>query len=92
VFFVADLCYIKDIIGQCQSTSTYGCFHCKMTSRNWLNTQKNAGDEKVVSSMHQLGLKAVKVIGENPDRLSDKFKQFQRANYGQWVSLCLFED
>ena len=29
-FFVADLCFVKDVIGQCQCTSMYGCYHCML--------------------------------------------------------------
>ena len=32
VFLVADLSFVKNIIGHASSTAKYGCFHCKLSS------------------------------------------------------------
>ena len=35
IFLVADLGYIKDIIGKCSSTALYGCYHCIKKIQDW---------------------------------------------------------
>lgn len=85
IFFVADLCFIKDIIGQCQSTSTYGCYHCSQPIHKWMSTKKEISEPKEVATMVRIGNDAIKSLDENIDRTSKKFKDLQLANKGQWV-------
>ena len=34
-FFVAHLRFVKDVIGLCACTSTYGCYHCLLKREEW---------------------------------------------------------
>ena len=85
VFFVADLCFVKDIIGQCQSTSMYGCYHCQLPADKWANKNLPTFTAKKVSEQKRFGEEAKKVLGDEPDRSSVAFKNFQQKRYGQWV-------
>ena len=87
VFFVADLCFVKDIIGQCQSTSMYGCYHCQLPADKWANKTRPTFIVKKVSEMKNYGDEAKKVLGDEPNRSSIAFKNFQQKHYGQWVQL-----
>ena len=84
-FFVADLCYVKDIIGHCQCTSTYGCFHCVMPKHEWVDSKRKTAKSKVISTMVKYGVDSLKVLGEDPNRDSKEFKAFQLNHFGQWV-------
>ena len=47
-FFVADLCFVKDVIGQCSCTSLYGCYHCSLKSNEWNSPVKKIGKPKTI--------------------------------------------
>ena len=85
-FFVADLCLVKDVIGQCQCTSIYGCFHCKLDINSWSSKERKIGLKKSVLEMNKNGLEAKKVLGEVNQREHPYFKKFQQSHFGQWVS------
>ena len=85
VLLVADLCFIKEIIGQCQCTSLYGCYHCKMPYSSWTTKHRNYSQPKTIAEMVIHGKEANDVLGDHPDHLSSKFKNFQQAHFGQWV-------
>ena len=85
-FFVADLCFVKDVIGQCQCTSLYGCYHCMLKNTDWISVEKKTGKPKNMKAMTENGLKAVCVLGENPDRGKSSFTNFQQSHGGQWVT------
>ena len=70
--------------GQCQCTSTYGCFHCKLKINDW-NKPGLTGALKEVKEMAKLGEEALKVLGKNPDKDSKQYSDFQLNHYGQWV-------
>ena len=89
VFLVADLCMLKEIIGQCQSTSTYGCYHCKLPKNDWTKSQPGANnwkpltaEPKNVADLLQAGITALKELGNNPDHQSAEFKAVQLRLYG----------
>ena len=84
-FFVADLCFIKDVIGQCACTGMYGCYHCILKCNEWSNPVRKVGQQKTVASMVKNGEIAMNVLGSNPVRDSSEFKNFQHSHGGQWV-------
>ena len=86
VFFIADLSFMKDVIGQSSSTSTYGCFHCKLPLQRWNLPGPKVGESKMVKEMAKVGETALEQLGETPDRDSAAFKKFQMNNHGQWVN------
>ena len=82
----ADLSFVKEVIGKCSSTSTYGCFYCKRQIKDW---DANKLTEKVHQSLPEcvtLGKEALEVLGEHPDHETSKFKTFQQSHFGQYVS------
>ena len=86
-FFVADLCFVKDVLGVCSCTATYGCYHCILPRDKWSLKTKAIGKEREVSKMVEMGIHASNTLGKNPDRNSKLFKDTQLKYYGQWVSL-----
>ena len=86
-FFVADLCFVKDVIGQCQCTSTYGCFHCKLDINSWTSKEKKVGQKKSILEMNRDGEEAQKVLGIANQRENLLFKKFQQSHFGQWISI-----
>ena len=42
-FSVADLCFLKDVIGVCACTSTYGCYHCLLKQEQLSAVNKKEG-------------------------------------------------
>lgn len=85
--FVADLSFVKEVLGRCQCTHTYGCFHCQLPIKQWLSVKPKTGTDQSISKMSTLGEKALDVLGECPDKTSPKYKKFTMENYGQWVSV-----
>ena len=84
-FLVADLSFIKDIIGQCASTSNYGCYHCIMPSKQWLHDSRSEAKPKVVTEMSTYGVKRLDTLGEDASHDTKEFKTFQPKHFGQWV-------
>lgn len=84
-FLVTDLCFLKDVIGQCQCTSLYGCYHCKLKNVDWISKSLKIGQPKSLEEISRNGIKALNTLGKNPNRDSPLFKNFQQSHYGQWV-------
>ena len=84
-FFVADLCFVKDVIGQCTCTSLYGCYHCTLKSSEWISAVKKKGNPKTIEAITKFGVEAVRVLGKNPDKSSAAYTNFQQSHFGQWV-------
>ena len=84
-FFVADLCFVKDIIGQCSCTSLFGCYQCIIKNTEWTTKKREKGTQKTMVQTTEDGEIALKVLGENPDRSSEKFTEIKRKYCGQWV-------
>ena len=74
-----------DNIGQCQSTSMYGCYHCQLPADKWANKNLPTFTAKNVSEQKRFGEEAKKVLGDEPNHSSVAFKNFQQKHYGQWV-------
>ena len=85
LFSALDLCFVKEVIGQCSSTSTYGCYHCKVKKDDWVSNNRSVGTAKNLLKMKEDGDKAQRVLGEDPNHDSKEFKAFQKAHFGQWV-------
>jgi len=82
-FLVADLCFIKDVIGQCACTSLYGCYHCHQKNTDWKSKTRKKETEyesKTMSELNKNGIKALTTLGKEPDRDSAKFKKFQHSH------------
>ena len=91
VIFVADLSFVKEVIGQCQCTSIYGCYHCKMHIDNWSKpTRQKQLEPKSIKEMVKNGDAAKKVLGDSPDHGTTAFKKFQQSHNGQWVRIKNF--
>jgi len=76
-FFVADLCFVKDVIGACSCTSTFGCYHCKLTKNDWSALKKKVGLPKNVKEMVVKGEQAFTILGNNVDHNSPLFSKTQ---------------
>lgn len=74
-FFVADLCFIKDVLGVCTCTSTFGCYHCKVPRNKWSMQKKVTGEDRTVAEMCKKGVVAHSVLGFNPNKESALFKK-----------------
>ena len=89
-FFVADLCFIKDVIGQCSCMSMYGCYHCQMKNSEWCSKERKSAKKKSFTELNKYSIKAVEILGKNPIRESSKFTNFQQSHFGQWVSKYIY--
>ncbi|XP_066933511.1 uncharacterized protein [Clytia hemisphaerica] len=88
-FMVADLCFVKDVIGQCACTSLYGCCQCHQKNTEWkrLNRMKeNEYKTKTMSELNTNGVNALATLSKEPDRGSSKFTKFQHSHAGQWTT------
>ena len=85
VFFVADLSFVKEILGKCSCTQTYGCFHCELKIQDWSSLKKKLGQAQTVLKMKTRGEKAQNELGPYPDKTTSKYKKFIMNNFGQWV-------
>ncbi|XP_047139031.1 uncharacterized protein LOC124814958 [Hydra vulgaris] len=86
-FFVADLGFLKNIIGLCACTSTYGCYHCLLKKDEWSSKIKQSGEKRSIAVMAELGEKVESILGANPDHDSVLFKKTQFENHGQWTTM-----
>ena len=84
-FLVADLSFVKEVLGKCSCMQTYGCFHCELNIKKWDSVKKVNGTEQSIVKMKARGERAVQVIGVDPDKNSSKYKNFTMSNFGQWV-------
>uniref|UniRef100_A0A7M5WU97 Uncharacterized protein n=2 Tax=Clytia hemisphaerica TaxID=252671 RepID=A0A7M5WU97_9CNID len=85
VFFVADLSYVKEVIGKASCTSTYGCYRCEKPIHLWHAKNLVRANEQSQEQHAQLGKKAFEILGEQPDKDSPKYKEFIRNNLAQWA-------
>ena len=92
VFLVADLSYIKDVIGHSSSTSKYGCFQCKMPANMWIEKSKKEGPCKGMSEMVSSGLLGEQLLRRKPDKNSAMYKNFILKHYGQYVSVVFLKN
>lgn len=84
-----DLCFVKDVIGLCASTSTYGCYHCSLKRDDWSTKIKKLGKERNISDISTNGCNVLNRLGGNPDRTSKKFKEVQLENHGHYTFFLL---
>ena len=88
VFFVADIGYVKEVIGKASCTSTNGCYRCTKTIDKWDASVLSHASSQSVENYIKLGAKAEEKLGRKPDKDSSEYKDFIKKHYGQWV--CLF--
>lgn len=88
VFMVADLSFLKDILGHCSSVSMYGCFYCKLRSSLWVSKKFQTGPSKTLTQMVIDGEKGFQKFGDNPKKDSPEYTKFQQSHFGQWV--CIY--
>ena len=91
LFIVADLSFIKEVIGKCSSNQTYGCNHCKLPIYDWAAINKKIGPIQSVVDMQERGDHARIELGLRPSKDSAQYKKFTDDNYGQWINIfCTF--
>ena len=86
VFLVADLSFVKEILGKCSSSHEFGYFHCEMDRKSWSSPRLCLGVPQSIEKMKDRGDKAVK-LGKNPDKSSSQYKKFTHQSFSQWVCL-----
>ena len=82
IFLVADLGYIKDIIGKCSSTALYGCYHCIKNIQDWHAGVLNLSNPQTVKQYVADGEIGLKELGQIPNKESSKYKSFIKKHYG----------
>lgn len=87
VLLVADLCFTKEILGRCQCTHQFGCFHCELESSKWNTKKKSVGEKQSIAKMKSRGEVALKELGCKPNKDSAAYKKLTKSLFGQWVSL-----
>ena len=75
--------FLKEILGKCTTTSTYGCYYCKKPTSKWHQTNLPHAELQTIKDMETLGNKAIQCLGTSPDHESKQFKDFQQTHYGQ---------
>lgn len=88
VFFVADIGYVKEVIGKASCTSTNGCYRCTKTIDKWDESLLSHAASQSVENYVKLGAKAEEKLGRKPNKDSADYKDFIKKHYGQWV--CIF--
>ena len=89
VFLVADLCFVKEVLGHCSCIQTYGCFHCELKIDACSSPKIQHGEAKSIENMKIRGVKAINELGPTPKKESSQYKKFTKNNYGQWVSILI---
>ena len=79
----ADLGFIKELLGKCSSTGTYGCYYCKKPKKKWAEKKMIPEQWQTMKEMSVAGSKARDVLGDSPDHNSKIFTEFQQTHYGQ---------
>lgn len=92
LIFVADLSFVKEVLGKCSCTHTYGCFHCILPQKSWSAVKPIAGKSRSIAHMDELGLKVEKSLGENPNKDSVLYKKLTQDAFGQWVRKQIYLD
>ena len=87
IFLVADLSFVKEILGKASCTQQYGCFHCELDIKSWASEELAIGEPQSIKKMEERGQRAFKVIGVNPNKDGAIYKKFIKDNFGQWVSV-----
>ncbi|XP_066917770.1 uncharacterized protein [Clytia hemisphaerica] len=90
VFLVADLAFVKEVLGKCSCTQAYGCFHCKLNINQWSSCKANIGESRTMNEMNVMGSAARSKLGDGPNKDSAAYKNLIANNYGQWAPV-LFE-
>ena len=90
VFLVADLSFVKEVLGRCSSSHTFGCFHCDLKIQSWSHPVKKTGNPHTIEKMKERGVKALCDLGDSPSKGSSQYKKFTMNNYAQWVSYLLY--
>uniref|UniRef100_A0A7M6DRA3 Uncharacterized protein n=1 Tax=Clytia hemisphaerica TaxID=252671 RepID=A0A7M6DRA3_9CNID len=78
VIFVADLSFVKEVLGRCQCTQTFGCFHCELPIKDWSSVKRKLGSPQSIQKMKTRG-----------DNSTSAYKKFTLTNYGQWAPVML---
>ena len=86
VFLVADLSFVKEILGKCSCTQTYGCFHCNLSLKFWSSIEPQHGSQRTIEEMNAFGVTARETLGSCPNKDSVAYKKLISNNYGQWVN------
>ena len=47
-FLVADLSFVKEVLGRRSSSHTYGCFHCNFKIQSWASIKKKIVRNKLL--------------------------------------------
>ena len=68
VFVVADLSFLKDLLGHASSTATFGCLHCDCPQQSWSHSSAPNGNPKTVVGMASRGQKALSELGKHPSK------------------------
>ena len=62
-FLVADLCFVKEVLGHCSCIQTYGCFHCKLKIDAWASPKIQRFETKSIENMKIRGVKVINELG-----------------------------
>ena len=74
VFFVADLSFIKEILGRCSCNHTFGCNHCQLPIKKWNQTKLVPGTSSEISNMAEKGMIGEGILGRYPDEDSKIYR------------------
>ena len=88
VFIVADLSCIKELLGRCSTSHTYGCFYCNLHHEHYDSLNKMTGNSRSINDMNENGEKAAAILGQYPDKYSGEFKKITKLT-GQYQK-CIF--
>ena len=84
VMYVSDLGHKKELLGRVQCTAKYGCPHCKKSRPDWSSMAGSAAPISM-TEMVNIGKKAERKLGVDPDKDSSSYTTFHQSNYGQTV-------
>ena len=90
VFLVADLSFVKEVLGKCSCTQAYGCFHCKLNINEWSSEKPKTGESRTITDMNVIGSAARSKLGDCPNKDSVAYKNLIANNHGQWVRHSVF--
>ena len=83
VFLVADLSFVKEVLGKYSCTQSFGCFHCQLSNKLWDTKQPQKGIPQSIEKMQLRGLKALELVGNTPNKGSTIYKKMIAENDGQ---------
>ena len=85
VFLVADLSFVKEILGKCSCTQSFGCFHCELNIKQWSAAKIQKASPQSIEKMKTRGKEALALLGSKPNKDSCSYKKVTAGNFGQWV-------